>query len=71
MQTWRVKADGVLTPQELAKYPEEAKAGILEELTMWGVKYKVMVPVLRKPGMNVMTIKYVPKWKEIKKPIGE
>ena len=36
VKTWHVKSDGVLTPQELAKFPEEAKAGILEELTMWG-----------------------------------
>ena len=37
---------------------------------MWGVKYKVMVPVLRKPGMNIMTSKYVPKWKKVAKPDG-
>ena len=26
MQTWHVEADGVLTPHELAKYPEDVKA---------------------------------------------
>ena len=70
VQTWHVKADGVLTPQELNKYPREANAGILEELTLWGVKYKVMMPVLRKPGMNIMTRKYVPKWNRITRPNG-
>ena len=70
VQTWHVKADGVLTPQELAKHPEEAKAGILEELTLWGDRYKVMTPVLRERGMNVMTSKYVPKWKKVAKQDG-
>ena len=42
----------------------------MEELTLWVVNYQVMVPVLRKPGTNIMTNKYVPKWRRITRPNG-
>ena len=70
VKTWHVKADGLLTPPELAQYPEEATAGILEELTMWGVAYTVMVAVHRYLGMRPMASTYVPKWKRITRTDG-
>ena len=57
-----------VTPQDLANFRTEAEAGILEELVIWGQRFKTMKPVLRKPGMNVMTSKYVPKWKLLECP---
>ena len=49
---------------------EDAKAGVLEALTLWGVKYHVMISAQRKPGVNSVASKYVPSGSETRALVG-
>jgi len=52
----------ILTPGELKANAAAVEASILEELKLW-VNYRTFKRVLRKGIQNIMTSKYVAKWK--------
>ena len=52
----------ILTPAELRQHQDLADAGILEELRVW-VQHNCVARAWRKHARNVMTSRFVPKWK--------
>ena len=60
----------LLTPDELVKHRPLAEAAIFEELTIW-VKYAVFARHPRHGTQNIMTSRFVAKWKWIVCPNGE
>ena len=51
-----------MSPEELRQHKAAVDAAILEELSTW-VKYQTFSVVKRKPGLNVLTSRFVAKWK--------
>ena len=62
------QSGSLLTPAELRKYPREAEAGILEELTAWAKTFKTVEIAKRKDASNAMSSKFVAKWKGVPDP---
>ena len=60
----------LLTPREMQEHRSAVDAAILEELSIW-VKFQAFEIADWKEGLNVMSSKYVAKWKKIDSPGGE
>ena len=64
-----VKDDDLLTKKELALHAAEVAKAILQELTTW-FDNDCFLKALLKNAKNIMTSRYVSKWKWIKLPDG-
>ena len=58
------RKDDVLTADEVKQHPEEIKKAIKNEIDLW-VKYKIMTRAPRAGAQNIVTSRFVYKWKII------
>ena len=59
-----VTDENLLTPTEIKQHPQEVNAAILEELKTW-VKYGTFRRAPRRNGLNILTSRFVAKWKRV------
>ena len=65
-----VKEDVLLTKQDISSNPKQVSAALLTELKIW-LDNRCFAKELLSKATNVMTSRYVYKWKFIKDPSGK